>query len=410
MSQVEQSIQLQIQDIAAVKQAFAEALTTETPPRSPDTLWWLVDNSGDITYENRVKGSNILAVDQNVDNVNIASMFSDWFNLQNAYFSQDQPFGANSGVSTLQDAITKMYRFRVPQYFNDIATGAGSAGIPAQYVFPYPDFNLGDFPTSGTFAKGTGPVTASGPGILGVIPVGGPTTSAGSLSITAVYPTLTPPASSPPPPVPPPITFSSVVVPSGSPAGVPVNIGGGQTLTAAYTPDTVGSVSVPAGPTTGFAVGYPVVIAENTLGSPTALPIWISEVAEVVSIGSGNTSMVLRQPTPPGGTAFTPGLRNAYTTAAKVYPLFADVTAVTGTGGGVDLHIGFFPDWGRGFVDITSIQVSQVEGQSMAFAEASSAQSDTESESPPHPKSPIYPPSSKPQSSSPSHKPPPSSR
>src|SRR6516162_3896235 len=116
MSQVERSIQLQIQDIAAVKQAFSASLAQ----RSPDTLWWLVDNSEDIVYENRVKGATILAVDTNIDNVNIAYIYTDWFNLQNSYFSQDQPF---SGISTLQAAIAQIYRWRVPQYFNDMATG-----------------------------------------------------------------------------------------------------------------------------------------------------------------------------------------------------------------------------------------------------------------------------------------------
>jgi hypothetical protein len=401
MSQVERSIQLQIQDIAAVKQAFSASLAQ----RSPDTLWWLVDNSEDIVYENRVKGATILAVDTNIDNVNIAYIYTDWFNLQNSYFSQDQPF---SGISTLQAAIAQIYRWRVPQYFNDMATGGTTAqGVSPQYVFPYQEFNLGTYPVAGSFVKGDGPVdpTKTGPGILGVIPTGGPTTAAVTLSITAVYPVLSPPTtvsppSPPPPPVPPPVVLS-VTVPTASPEGVAVEVGG-QALTAAYTPDTIGSISVAA--TTGFAAGYPAVIAENTPGSDTVLPIWKTEVAQVISIGSG--TLVLAQQTPSGATSPPPhGLRNSYTTAAKVYPLFADVTAVTG-GGTNALQIGFFPDWGGGFVDVKSVVIPQLEGQSREVTvgkatSSTTSEDDADSTSSLHPKSPVHAQSSKPSSSPP---------
>ena len=370
MSGVEQSIQFQIQDIAAVKQAFSAALTKSQPARQPDTLWWLVDDSGDIPYENRVKGSNILAIDQNVDNINIASIYSDWFNLQNSYFSQDKPFTGMtipnvpnvSTVTTLQTAIAQVYRFRVPQYFNDIAIGASSAGVPAQYVFPYPDFELATYSASGTFTLGTVRIdlTKTGPGILGVIPSVDGTTA--TLSVMGVYPVPPSPPSSPPPPAAPPPIALSVTVPSTSLAGVSVDVGG-QALTADYDPATTtpaGQVAVPAGPTTGFAVGYPVVITANKQGDVNNLPVWNSEVAEVVSIAANNASMILRQPTPPGGTPFSNGLRNVYTVAkgAKVYPLFSNVSAVSGTSS-ADLQIGFFPDWGGGFIDITSILVKE---------------------------------------------------
>jgi len=337
MNSVEQSIILQIQDIAAVKQSFSGSLAQ----RQPDTLWWLVDESENIIYENRVQGAGITAIDESVDSVSIGSLYSNWFALQNAYFSQDQPF---TGVSSIQAAIATIYRWRVSQYFNDIAVAAAGQGVSPQYVFPYPDFNLGTYPSGGAFTKGNGPVdpTKAGPGILGVIPLA---TTSGSvtLSITAVYPVL-PNATSPPPP---PVVLSATV--PATPANESVSVGG-QALTADYTPDTVGQISVAA--TTGFLAGYPVVVSECTPGDDSALPVLLSEVAEVVSIGSG--TMVLRQLTPPGGTPFTPGLRNPYTTAAKVYPLFSDVTAVTG-GGTDDLQIGFYPDWPQGFVDVTSI-------------------------------------------------------
>jgi hypothetical protein len=349
MSAVELSLQLQIQDIAAVKASFAAALVT----RSPDTLWWLVDGSDSITYENRVKGSSILAIDQNVGKVNIASLYSDWFNLQNAYFSQDQPIVTPAGVSSLKTAIEIYYRWRVSQYFNDIMSVSGGQGLSPQYVFPYPDFNLFSY-DGAAWTKGNGPVdlAVTGPGILGVIPIGADTASAITLTnLTAVYPDPADAAVST-------VVFPSVSVPSGSLAGVAVPVGK-QQLTAAYTL-TDGVIAVAA--TLGFKVGAPVVIAENTPGSDTALPVLKYETAEV-AVMSG-TSLTLRQVTPPGGTAAANGLRNQYTTAAFVYPLFKDVTAVTGGSG--QLQIGFYPDYPQGFVDVTSIVTPQVEGLSLA--------------------------------------------
>jgi len=369
MSSVEQSIQLQIQDIAAVKQSFVDAVME----RQPTTLWWLVDDSQNIIYENRVKGTSILAIDQNVTAVNIASIYSDWFSLQNAYFSQDQPI---PGVSSLKQAIETYYRWRVSQYFNDIMSVSGGQGISPPYVFPYPDSNLFSYDGT-TWTKGTGPVdlTVTGPGILGVIPVGADTTAADTLSITAVYP------DSPGSPI-STVILPSVAVPSASPAGVAVPVGR-QALTAAYTL-TDGVIAVAS--TLGFKVGAPVVIAENTPGSNLALPVIKFEVAEVAVMTGA--SLTLRQPTPSGATTpFPNGLRNQYTTAAFVYPLFKDVTAVTG-GGTDELQIGFYPDYPQGFVDVVSIVVPQVMGQDLDTKEGT----DSESSSPsPHPSLPPPP-------------------
>lgn len=344
MSAVEQSIQLQVQDIAAVKQSFSGSLTA----RQPNTLWWLVDTSQNIIYENRVKGSTISAIDSSIMNVNIGSFFADWFNLQNAYFSQDQPF---PGVQTLQAAVASIYRWRVPRYFNDIAISGAGQGVSSQYVFPYQDMNLGTYAVTGTlFTKGVGPVdsTVCGPGILRVSPYLA-TIGAASvvLTLTAVYPDGT--------------TGSfTATVPSGSATTVSVAVGG-TALTAGHTGATgAGLVSVAA--VTGFKVGplnLVVITEDHTVGG--GLPAWTSEVAEVAAIGANQ--LTLRQPTPSGAAApFANGLRNNYTTAAKVYPLLNDVSAVTSTGGtaGDRVQVSFYPDWAQGFVNVTSIVVPQV--------------------------------------------------
>jgi hypothetical protein len=358
MSSVEQAIQLQIQDIAAVKQSFSASLEA----RQPDTLWWLVDSTSNIIYENRVKGSSILAIDQNVDAVSIASLYSDWFNLQNAYFSQDQPY---PGLSTLQSVIATIYRWRVPQYFNDIASVASGQGVAPQYVFPYQDMNLGTYAITGTaFTKGVGPVNAAvcGPGILSVVPyLAAIGVAAINLTLTAVYPDGT-------------TGTLTATVPSGSDVTDSIAVGG-TALTGAYTAATdAGVVNVAS--VTGFKIGplNLVVITENTTVSGQ-LPSWTTEVAEIAAVGSNQ--LTLRQPTPPGAAnPFSNGLRNNYTTAAMVFPLFNDVNAVSSTGGtaGDQVQISFYPDWAQGFVDVTSIVVPQ------GLVESSEDTSDTDSD------------------------------
>jgi hypothetical protein len=344
MSAVELSLQLQIQDIAAVTEAFSTAVSG----RHDATLWWLVDYASNIIYENRVKGSSIIAIDDNIATVNIgSSIFGDWFNLQNAYFAQDQPL---EGVLSLKNAIEIMYRWRVPQYFNDVAVTGNGQGIQPQYVFPHVGFNVGTYEatsgTAGTYTKGVGPLdsTLTGPGILQVAPIGAAIGAATlTLALTAVYSdgtTGTIPAS----------------IPNGSATTTSFALGG-SALTAAHTGATGnGVVSVAA--TTTFRTGTLVVIVEDKTGTTPFL--WATEVAEVVSIGSGQ--LTLRQPTPPGAAnPFPNGLRNNYTTAATVYPLFTDVTAVTNSTGtaGDEVQISFRPDWPQGFVNVNSISTPQ---------------------------------------------------
>jgi hypothetical protein len=340
---VELSIQMQIQDIAAVKQAFLISLAD----RQPDTLWWLVDNTDNILYENRILGSSVLAIDNSIESVDISSIFSNWFSLQNAYFSQDQPL---IGVQSLQAAIASIYRWRVPQYFNDIAVGAGGLSVSPQYVFPYQDMNLGVYAVTGPlFTKGVGPVNAvtTGPGILRVSPIGAAIGAADlHLTLTAVYPDGTTG------------TFAAVLTADSElTASVPV---GGTALTGAYTATTDAGV-VTVASVAGFKVGalnLVVITEDHTVGGQ--LPTRVTEVAEVVAIGGGQ--LTLRQPTPPGAAnPFSNGLRNNYTTSAKVYPLFNDVSNVTSTGGtaGDRAIISFYPDWSQGFLDISSVVVPQ---------------------------------------------------
>lgn len=339
----ELSIQLQTDSIAAVQAAFINAVVA----RPQDTLWWLADYSHDITYENRVKGNDLLVIDNNIAAVNLGStLFGSWFTLHNTYFSSDQPI---DGVSALDQAVELAYRWRVSQYFNDVMVSGNSVNITPDYVFPYPDFNIGTYASTGTntgtYTKGSGPLdlASTGPGILMVTATEVIGTNDMVLVITGVYQdgsTVTLPAT---------LTGASI---AGSTALV-----GGQALTSGYTaPSDAGVVHV--GSTAKFKAGNWVLLRQDLTGTTDFY--WKTEIAEVKSVDSG-TQLTLRQPTPASGTVYSPGLRNSYTTSATVYPLFIDISAVTHTNGNADdaLAFTFNPDRPQGFLDISSISYPQ---------------------------------------------------
>jgi hypothetical protein len=282
-------------------------------------------------------------------------------------------------VTSLKTAIEIYYRWRVSQYFNDIMAVSGGQGISPSYVFPYPDFNLLSYNGSVWTTPGPGiDLTVTGPGILGVMPIGGPigATAVTLTNITAVYPD---PAGSPAVTV----VFPSVTLKANTLEGVATPVGG-QVLTADST--TGGVVTVASN--LGFKQGYPVVIAQNTPGVPGgpgvgALPVLKYEVAEV-ALPPTTTTLTLRPVTPPGGTAAANGLRNQYTgnvtdptNPAVIYPLFKNVQAPAPSGAGTEhLQIGFYPDYPQGFVDMQSVVVSQVAGQSLLAVDQAAAEGD----------------------------------
>jgi len=69
---VQAQFQKQCDHIAAVKQAFVEAMDGRA------SLWSMVDAAGDETYENRVKGSTITAVDTVLNTSALGKNLSDW--------------------------------------------------------------------------------------------------------------------------------------------------------------------------------------------------------------------------------------------------------------------------------------------------------------------------------------------
>lgn len=303
---VESQFKAQIDHIAAVKVAFVAAIAS----RSTSALWTMVDAAADITYENRVKGAQVTIVDGNVSNVEIASMFADWFRLHNEYFSVDAGLTLSSTpLTTIKAAIEDYYRWRVPQYFNAIMIKVLGQGLAVKNVAPRNDLSLGTYAASsssaGTFTDGSAlETTLADPGVVGVYA----TTVIGGnnlvLSVTCKHEDDT-------------TTAVAVTMPTTSAIGTKRLIGQ-QALTTNHVAASDGGVVLVAA-TGQFKAGMKVLIKDDNN----------QEVAEVASL-STNTSLTLRKI----GTT-TAGLRNNYTTAATalVFPLYKDVTAVTNSNG-----------------------------------------------------------------------------
>jgi len=303
---VELQIRSQIDEIAATKQALVTALAG----RSSSALWTLVDAAGDIPYENRVKGTNIYAVDQSINSVSIQTLVADWFRLHNEYFQQDAGLTVGSTpVTSLKSAVETYYRWRVPQYFNDLMTGALGQGIALSNVFPRGDLSLGSYAATGTaagtFTDGSSlETTLAGPGMVNTIVTHLIGANDLVLSVTCKYEDGT-------------TVAVGVTLPTTSAVGTK-KIVGQQALTSNHTAASDNGVVLVAA-TGQFKVGQKVLV-KDTNGQ---------EVAQVLSLVA-NTSLTL---TTVGGT--TGGLRNNYTTAATatVTPLFTDVTAITNSNG-----------------------------------------------------------------------------
>jgi hypothetical protein len=335
----ELSIQLQADSIAGVKGAFLGALNG----RDPNTLWYLADGAGNIAYENRVKGISLTLIDQAVTNVSIGSiLFSDWFRSHNDYFTSDRPI---PNVTTLKQAIELYYRWRISANFNDIVNQTGLGGsVAASNVFPAPGTVLGTrsltAAATGSFVKGTGPIdsTVIGPGILSAVAgsvIGG---NDAVLSLTGLRADL-----------------STVVIPVTLPSGSVLNttvLAGSSAVTSAHTASTdLGVLHVAD---TSLLKDNQWVLVREVKGAVTSgYNQILSEVAEVVSLGSG--VVTLRQVTPVGAVApYAVGLRNNYTTAALMIPLFIDITGATNSNGtnGDIVRIQFYPDRPQTFLDM----------------------------------------------------------
>jgi hypothetical protein len=304
------SVEVQIREQIDHLGAYKAALVTAIEGR--DDIWDMVDAADDQSYENRVKGSAITVLNTKLNTVDIGSLINEWARLHNEYFAIDAGI---TDVNTLRLAVA-YYRWRVPQYFNDLLIGALGTGngVPVANVFPREDLSLGTWTSSGssagTFTDGDSLETdKASEGIVQTVV----TSEIGSgaalgLSITCKRSDDT-----------------TVVVTQSITASTAVGTKtklGGQALTAAITGGSSTSVTMAA--TGQFKAGTKALLVEGDL----------TELVEIASI-STNTSVT-----------FTAAAKNSFTTSGKLFPLFKDVTLITATTGTAAdaVSLSFAPD------------------------------------------------------------------
>jgi len=281
---VELQIQMQMDNMAAWRKLSLAAISGRT------LLWTMVDDAGDIPYENRVKGSDITAIDTVMDGLTTGSLLSRWFQLHATYFSTDVP-----ALLSFETAMAT-WKWRASYHWAQLYYESTGVKLSTNLIYPRDDISLASYAkTSSTFTAGDvidttytvgGKIAAEATSTIG----------AANLSLTA---TLTR------------IDDTSVsliaLLPSTSSLGTQI-VYGEQSLGGDAAD---GQKTVLLSTTSPFKVGEPVLIEDDDN----------QEYAVVATINSG-VSIVM-----------VDNLRWEYTTAnsAKVTPLFKGVTNVTHT-------------------------------------------------------------------------------
>ena len=284
----ETAIRSQIDSIAAIRKAAYDGFSGMTD------MWATVDAAANEAYENRVKGTTIATLRDDVRAGKMGNMFAEWFRLHRDYFQID------ASLTNLDTGLAS-YLWRVSEFFNLVHYESEKTYLTLDHVWPREDLDLGSFTYNGSvFVTGSAvDTTLSGMGRLAVdvvgIPIGG---SNLVLSITATRRDDTP-------------ATIALTVPTLSAVGTKVILG----QQAHGTNSNAGQKVVTVAATGHFkaAVGERVLIWDNN-GAEWAI------VDTLVT----NTSLTM-----------VSNLRNSYTTAAsaKVAPLLKDITACTASSG-----------------------------------------------------------------------------
>jgi hypothetical protein len=256
-------------------------------------LWTLVDASSDIPYENTVKGSEVTAIDNVMDNMVVGGSLSRWFSLHTAYFQN-----VATSLSNWSTALAT-WKWRASEFWAKAYYEALGTKIPVAYVFPRDDLDLGSYTkTSSTFtaAADTMDTTFTNGGKIAAkatSAIGG-----SNLVLTGTLKRLDD-------------TTVSIQATVSSGASIGDEFIFGERVLGADAAAAQAVLSV--GATAQFKVGEPVLVEDDD----------DQEYGVVASIVT-NTSITL-----------TANLKNAYGTAdnAKVTPLFKAITNCSHSGG-----------------------------------------------------------------------------
>lgn len=122
----EAQIKLQVDRFAKGRQTMKSAFATG------DSFWTKVDAAADQTYENRIKGTDITAIDTALTYMSVfdSTALKKWFTLHNAYWQTDLALAA-----TFIESYLASKGWRVPYEFAECYYEAVGQRINSKYVF-----------------------------------------------------------------------------------------------------------------------------------------------------------------------------------------------------------------------------------------------------------------------------------
>jgi hypothetical protein len=287
-----------------------------------DDFWAKVDAAADETYENVVKGVDMTAVDAALAAGTSwsTSALRAFFTLHDTYV-RDLGYAAANGAPALAAYLAAVGGWRVPYLATESAFEAQNLRLPAAQVFPKGTLvaNEADPSSSGMHLFGTltGPSTWAA--VDGALP-----TTVGPCAILAVGMAATQTVGA---------TFRCTNYVAATTKDIALSL----STAAQYTQTVLGQTTVAAGAAAG-ATSVQVAATTNFTAGEYAL-IWESDaLQEVILLGAHGTGPT-RLTVAGSGT-----LKNTYTTAAVVYPLFRSA-AYQGSGSGTEaVNVYAMPD------------------------------------------------------------------
>jgi len=286
-----------------------------------DDFWTKVDAAADETFENRVKGSDITAID-----LELASG-GEWstlglkklFTLMELYFITDLGYAVSGTAPAFSAYLTAVGGARIPNLAANALTEALSKIMPPARVFP-----------KGTLVADEADPSSAGMHLFGDLDPSGPTWTAadgalpstvGPCGILAVGMTGTQTAAG---------TFRCTNYVAASTKDIAVSLSGAAQYTqtilgsaAVASGVTAGDLTIQVGATTTFTAGEYVLVKEGA----------IEELVLVDSLGTGPTRLVTLT-----------AIKNAFTTSAVVIPLFRSAAYQSGGTGTGDINVYAMPD------------------------------------------------------------------
>jgi hypothetical protein len=250
------------------------------------TYWNRVDATGDVTFENTVKGNEVAAVDTATVGYDAGSIVAPLLRNMNTYFS-------GLSVSGL-DAYAVAHRFRMHQSAASLYNNAMSRKPLPASVFPR------QAQTLATYAMGAASANVFSP------TAGIETTTYGPTAVEVLVNSVAAPGGVIA------ITLNQVATPTTT-KQIAMTLAGAavgskfQIAQGVLSPTGVGSNTIPVNTTAMFTLNDPVLVKEGAL----------AEIGKIISIAA-NTMLYLASP-----------MEEPFTVSGKVYPLFHKVVTIS---------------------------------------------------------------------------------